>query len=69
MREAVSVGWRGVLCWVGAWDHVEVKMSTSEHLICVSSPFAMMVRAQARPQHCSSTPSDPFDEGFSDDLG
>ena len=35
-------------------------MATSERLICVASPFAM-VRAQARPQHCSSA---PFDYGI-----
>ena len=56
----MSVGWRGASCWVGAWDHVEVKMVTSEHLICVASPFAM-VRAQGRPQLCSSA---PFDYGI-----
>ena len=32
-------------------------MSTSEHLICVASPFAM-VRAQGRTQQCSSAPFD-----------
>ena len=62
MREAVGVhvGSRGVSCWVGAWDHdiVEVKMATSEHLICVPSIFAM-VRAQGRTQNCSSAPFDP----------
>ena len=35
-------------------------MVTSEHLICVASPFAM-VRAQGRPQLCSSA---PFDYGI-----
>ena len=60
MREAASVGWRGASCWVGAWDHVEVKMVTSEHLICAASPFAM-VRAQGRTQLCSSA---PFDYGI-----
>ena len=35
-------------------------MVTSEHLICVASPFAM-VRAQGRTQLCSSA---PFDYGI-----
>ena len=35
-------------------------MVTSEHLTCVASPFAM-VRAQGRPQLCSSA---PFDYGI-----
>ena len=52
MREAVSVGWRGGSCWVGAWDHVRVKMPTSEHLVSVASPFAM-VRARGGSQGSS----------------
>ena len=56
----MSVGWRGASCWVGAWDYVEAKMVTSEHLICVASPFAM-VRAQGRTQLRSSA---PFDYGI-----
>ena len=48
----MSVGWRGASCWVGAWDHVEVKMVTSEHLVSVASPFAM-VRARGGSQGSS----------------
>ena len=53
----MSVGWRGASCWASAWDYVEVKIPTSDHFICVASPFAM-VRAQGRLQLCSSAPFD-----------
>ena len=40
---------RVVYPWVGAWDHVEVKMATSKGLISAASPFAL-VRARGGSQ-------------------
>ena len=47
MREAVSAGWCGVPCWLGAWDYVEVEMATSGHLILVAHHHFHAARAGA----------------------